>query len=136
MIAFLPLKKIMQFMSEFSYRYEAQYVGHTTQRLADRKKQHVPMRIRTKSNTAREQPPCKCKNNKSRANCESAIGQHQIANPECAKTYIEVKFWIIEQARSSFHLNVLEYVYIKTQNPVLCERRVSFLTGTLQGNNG
>ena len=34
--------------------------------------------------------------------------------------YNDDKFRIIEQARSSFHLEVLESVYIKTQNPVLC----------------
>ena len=50
---------------------------------------------------------------------ESAIGQYLIANPECAKTYIGGNFRIIGQARSSFHLSVLESVYIKTQNPVL-----------------
>ena len=31
--------------------------------------------------------------------------------------------WIIEQARSSFHLSVLESVCVKTQNPVLCRQK-------------
>ena len=74
-------------------------------------------------NTAREQPPRICKNNKSKINCESAIGQHLIANPKCAKTYTDDNFRIIGQARSSFHLSVLESVYIKTQNPVLCRQK-------------
>ena len=56
-------------------------------------------------------------------NCESAIGQHLIANPECAKTYTDDNFRIIGQARSSFHLSVLESVYVKTQNPVLCRQK-------------
>ena len=30
---------------------------------------------------------------------------------------------IIGQGRSSFHLSVLESVYIKTQNPVLCKQK-------------
>ena len=110
---------------EFSCRCEARYVGRTTQRLTDRIKQHVPKRIRKKSNTAREQPPRICKNNKSKINCESAIGQHLITNPECAKTYTDDNFRIIGQARSSFHLSVLESVYIKTQNPVLCRQNES-----------
>ena len=42
---------------ELSRRYEARYVGRTTQKLADRIKQHVPTSIRKKSNTVREQPP-------------------------------------------------------------------------------
>ena len=54
---------------------------------------------------------------------ESAIGQHLIANPECAKTYTDDNFRIIGQARSSFHLSVLESVYIKTQNPILCRQK-------------
>ena len=94
-----------------------------TQRLADRIKQHVPTSIRKKSNTVREQSPRLCKNNNSKINCESAIGQHLLANQECAKTYTDDNFRIIGQARSSFHLSVLESVYIKTQNPVLCKQK-------------
>ena len=56
-------------------------------------------------------------------NCESAIGQHLLTNPECAKTYTDDNFRIIGQGRSSFHLSVLESVYIKTQNPVLCKQK-------------
>ena len=56
-------------------------------------------------------------------NCESAIGQHLITNPECAKTYTDDNFRILGQARSSFHLSVLESVYIKTQSPVLCRQK-------------
>ena len=44
-------------------------------------------------------------------------------NPECAKTYTDDNFRIIGQGRSSFHLSVLESVYIKTQNPVLCKQK-------------
>ena len=108
---------------EFSCRCEALYIGRTTQRLADRIKKHVPESIRKKSNTVREQPPRTCKKNDSKINCESAIGQLLITNPECAKTYTDDNFRIIGQARSSFHLSVLESVYTKTQNPVLCKQK-------------
>ena len=81
------------------------------------------MSIRKKSNTLREQPPRICKKSNSKINCESAIGQHLIANPEFAKTYTDDNFRIIGQARSSFHLSVLESVYIKTQNSVLCRQK-------------
>ena len=110
-------------------------VGRTRQRLADRIKQHVPTSIRKKSSTVREQPPRMCKNISSKINCESAIGQHLITNPECAKTYTDDNFRIIGQARSSFHLGVLESVYIKTQNPVLCRQRVCIFFKTIQINN-
>ena len=108
---------------EFSYRCEARCVRRTTQRLGDSIKQHVSTSIRKKSNTVREQPPRICKKNNSKINCESAIGQHLIANPECAKTYADDNFRITGQARSSFYLSVLESVYIKTQNPVLCRQK-------------
>ena len=94
-----------------------------TQRLADRIKQHVPTSIRTKTTTTREQPPRMCKNFISKMKIDSAIGQHLITNPECAITYTDDNFRIIGQARSSFHLGVLESVYIKTQNPVLCKQK-------------
>ena len=108
---------------EFSCRCEARYVGRTTQRLADRIKQHVPTSIRTKNTVTRKQPPRMCKNSNSKMKSESAIGQHLFANPECAKTYTDDNFRIIGQARSSFHLSVLESVYIKTQNPILCKQK-------------
>jgi len=119
----VPTTQKSCFVYEFSYRCEARYVGRTTQRLADRIKQHVPISIRKKSNTVREQPPSICKKNNYKNNCESAIGQHLIENPECAKTYTDNNFWIIGQARSSSHLNVLESVDINTQNPVLCRQK-------------
>ena len=71
----------------------------------------------------REQPPRICKTNNSKINCESDIGQHLIANPECAKTYTDKNVQIIGQARSSFHLSALESVYIKTQDLVLCRQK-------------
>ena len=55
--------------------------------------------------------------------CESAIGQHLITNAECGKTYTDDNFQIIGQVRSSFDLGVLESVYMKTQNPVLCKQK-------------
>ena len=81
------------------------------------------MSIRKKGYAAREQPPFICKKNNSKNNCESAIGQHLIANPECAKTYTDNNFQIIGQARMSFHLSVLESVYIQTKNPALCRQK-------------
>ena len=108
---------------EFSCRCEARYVGRTTQRLADRIKQHVLTSIRKKSSTVREQPPRTCKNISSKINCESAIGQQLITNQECAKTYTDDNFRIIGQVKSSLHLGVLEFVYRKTENPVLCRQK-------------
>ena len=95
---------------EFSCRCEARYVGRTTQRLADKIKRDVPTSIRKRSSNVRKQPPRMCKNISSKINCESAIGQHLITNPECAKTNTDDNFRSISQARSSFYLGVLESV--------------------------
>ena len=81
------------------------------------------MSIRKKNNTMREQPPRMCKNPNPKMKCDSAIGQHLIKNPGCTKTYRDDNFRIIVQARLSFHLSVLESVYIQTQNPALCKQK-------------
>ena len=88
------------------------------QRLADRIKQHVPMSIRKKSNTMIDSHLI-CVKTTILKFIVRLTGQHFITNPECAKTYTGDNFPMIGQARSSFHLSVLESVYIKTQNPVL-----------------
>ena len=54
---------------------------------------------------------------------DSAIGQHLLENPECAKAYSENCFRIIGRARSTFHLGILESVYIKTRDPLLCRQK-------------
>ena len=76
-----------------------------------------------KTYIVREQPSHMCKNNNPKMTCTSAKGQHLVTNAECAKTYTADNFRIIGQGRSSFHLSVLESVYIKTQNPVLCKQK-------------
>ena len=49
-------------LDEFLFRYDARYVGRTTQMLADRIKQHVPTSIRKKGETVGEQLLRLCKN--------------------------------------------------------------------------
>ena len=104
---------------EFSCRCEARHVGRTMQRLAERIKHHVPTSIRKKSYTARAKSPRFCKNNNSKINCESAIGQHLIMNPECAKTYTDDNFRIIGQARSSFHFKCFGICLYQDSKPSL-----------------
>ena len=97
---------------EFSCRCEARYVGRTTQRLADRIRQHLPTSIRKRRNTVWEQPPRFCKNNNSKINFESA-------NPECAKTYTDGIFLIIGKARSSFHFKCFGICLYQDSKPSL-----------------
>ena len=108
---------------ELSCLCKARYVGHTTQRLANRKQRYIPISIWKKSNTTREQPLRMCKNNHSKMNCDSVIG-----NPNCAKTHTGDNLWFVGHARSSFYLSVLGSFYIKTQNPVLGKQKESIFS--------
>ena len=47
-------------------------------------------------------------------------------NPDCAKNYNGDMFRIIGKARSSFHLAVLESIYISTKNRYCVDKRSSF----------
>ena len=94
-----------------------------TQRLEDRIKQHVPSHIRNKTHPKREQPSRSCKTKITTKTCDSAIGQHLLENPDCANNYNCDMFRIIGKARSSFHLAVLESIYISSKKPLLCRQK-------------
>ena len=100
---------------EFTCQCDSGYVGRTTQRFEDRTKQHVPSNIRNKTHPQRERPPRSCKSKITTKTCDSAIGQHLLENPDCAKNYNGDMFRIIGKSRSSFHLAVLESIYISTK---------------------
>ena len=53
----------------------------------------------------------------------SAIGQHLLQNPTCAREYNDNKFSIVARGRTSFHLSTLEATYIKTFKPNLCKQK-------------
>ena len=111
---------------EFSCLCEALYVGCTMRRLADRIKQHVPISIRTKNTTTREQPRRMCKNSNSKMKSDSAIGQDLISNPECAKTYIDDNFRIIGQAKSFFLLSILNQFISRLKIQSCANKKSSF----------
>ncbi len=59
--------------------------------------------------------------------------QHLLDNPECAQAYSENCFRIIDRVRSTFHLAILELVYIKTRDPLLCrQKKFVFAIGLLK----
>ncbi len=72
-----------------------------------------------------KQPSCASRTKRSLKN-DSDIGQHLHDNPECAKAYSANGLRVIRQARSTFHLGILESVYIKTRDPLLCGQKVFF----------
>ncbi len=104
------------------YKYscwcDARYIGRTSQRLCDRVKQHVLSSTRKKTVPQREQPSPASKP-KSSLKHDSAIGQHLLDNPECAKAYSENCFRIIGRARSTFHLAILESVHKNQGSPIV-----------------
>ena len=53
----------------------------------------------------------------------SAIGQHLIDHPECAKHYDDNKFSILAYAANNFQLSVLEAIFIESRDPVLCRQK-------------
>ncbi len=79
----------------------------------------MPSSIRNKTVPQREQPSRASKPKRSLKH-DSAIGQHLLDNPECAKAYSENCFQIIGRARSTSHLGILESVYKKARDTLLC----------------
>ncbi len=70
-------------------------------------------------NNQREQPSHASKTKRTLKH-DSAIVQHLLDNPDYAKAYSENCFRIIGRARSTFHLGILESVYIKARDPLSC----------------
>ena len=83
-------------------------------------KQHLPPNIRNKTAPQREQPP---RSRNTVKTSDSAIGQYLLNNQDCAKLYNDDMFQIIGRAQASFHLAVLESIYIQTKKPPLCRQK-------------
>ena len=104
-------------LSNIIYLYEchcgSDYVGKTTQILGKRIGQHVPPIFRSTSSRKYKLPKTH----------SSAIGQHLIDNAECAAQYHDGRFSILARGRSNYHLSVLEAIYIRLRNPILCRQK-------------
>ena len=109
---------------EYKCHCDSPYVGRTAKRLQDRIKQHVLQWLRQQlTRPNRSQPYRLRKQNDTKLDCDSAIGQHLLENDQCAFNYDNKRFSILATARSSFHLNLLDAAYIKTQRPVICRQK-------------
>ena len=64
-----------------------------------------------------------CKRNDTKPDCNSVFGQRLIENEQSGLNYNNKRFSILVAERSSFHLNLLEAAYIKTQRQVLCRQK-------------
>ena len=123
----LPALQKSNVLYRFSCHCDSRYVGHTSQRLQDRIKQHVPKSIRSCSFKKRLLPARRCKSS-TQTNTQSlasdlAIGLHVLQNPTCAQHYDDSRFSTLAQGRSPFHLSALEATFIKISNPALCRQK-------------
>jgi len=78
-------------------------------------------------NTHPTKTPLYCKSSTqlptTQLSCDSAIGLHLLRNTICAQNYDDKQFSILAKGRSAFHLSVLESIFIKTLNPILCRQK-------------
>ena len=103
----LPAVTKSYVMYQYTCSCAETYVGKTTQRLSERIKQHIPPNIETrKSNQA-----------------DSAILAHIRNKPACVPTNVQERFRILARARSSYHLDILEAMYIRSLEPSLCAQK-------------
>ena len=120
----LPTTQKSSVIYEYKCHCDSRYVGPTSQQLQDRIKQHVPQWLRQQlSRTHRSQAHRSCKRNDTKPDCDFDIGQHLLEDKQWALNYDRKWFPILATARSSFHLNLLEAAYIKTQRPVSCRQK-------------
>lgn len=102
---------------KFECSCDSMYIGRTTQRLHNRIRQHVPKFL---SRTFNNPPISKTTTYKTKL---SAIGQHLKDNPACGAKYSDQMFSVVARARSQFHLNVLEAIFIQRFKPILCKQK-------------
>ena len=111
----LPALLLSNVVYNFLCHCNSRYVGRISQRLQDRIRQHVTKFIRTgQIPNSRNISTRSGKSSTPFMFSDSAIGQHLLDNPICAKNYSDEKFTILSFGRLSFHLSGLEAVYIKS----------------------
>ena len=120
----LPTTQKSSVIYEYKCHCDSRYVWRTSKRLQDRIKQHVPQWLRQRlTRPRRSQLHRSCKRKDTKPDCDLAIGEHLLENDQCALNYDNKRFSILATARSSFHLNLLEAAYIKTQRRALCRQK-------------
>ena len=110
----LPSHHHSNVIYQFVCHYDSRHIGHTSQRLEERIKQHVPRSIANPPASPNRQSlsrSCKANTHPQQFH-ESAIGQHLLDNAQCALHYNNEKFSILTRGRSSFHLSALKATFI------------------------
>ena len=62
---------------------------------------------------------------------KSAVYKHLVSSPECRKVFDDSWFSVIRCARFFKQMQVLEAVYIRTRDPVLCKQKENVVSLTL-----
>lgn len=119
----LPSSSLNNVIYKFTCRCEAVYVGRTSQRLEDRIKQHVPKCLLSFLESSRSGNQLSLPQNTLSRLGRSAIGQHFLDSPACAKDFSFDQFSILERARNTFQLHVLEAWHIHFSKPQLCKQK-------------
>ena len=113
----LPASHQSNIVYQFLCHSDSRYVSRTSQRLQQKIKYHVPKIIlqgltsKDRSTFARS---CKLIRSLEAETSFSAIGQHLLQNPTCAREYNDGNFSILARGRTAFHLFTFEATYIKT----------------------
>ena len=79
------------------------------------------MIVRIRKNTMKNKYPVVYKNTVKTG--DSAIDQHLLDNQDCAKLYNDDMFQVIGRGQLSFHLSVLELIYILMKKLPLCRQK-------------
>lgn len=97
---------------KFKCQCETEYLGRTSVRLETKLDQHIPKFVRLHlSNHCRVLQPVH----------DSAIGTHLLENEQCSSCFT------LHISSSKQHLQVLEAVYLKLQQPSPCRRKENLL---------
>ena len=121
-------QKKARFINQFSCHCDSQYVGHISQRLQDRIKQHVPESISSCSSSQKHillahQSISSTQHISQSFAFDSATGLYLLQNPASAQHYDDSRFPILAQGCSPLNLPALEATFIKTSNPTLCRQK-------------
>lgn len=110
-----PITDLNNVIYKFKCHCDGEYIGRTSARFHVRRDQHVTLGVRKWINSNF--------NGRRPTGDLTAIGQHLVDNPECAKHFDDEMFTVLARGRTPFHLSVLESLYIRTRNPVFCRQK-------------
>ena len=89
------------------------YVGRTYQRFHVKREQHVTKKLKRFIFNGDVKPKGE----------QSSIYEHILKNLSCAENYLDSRLKILSRARNSYHLSVLESLFIRTREQKICKQR-------------